>query len=42
MRRDAEISYLMTALGLENKVLATPFEGAPSQADVPSGDAGGA
>ncbi len=40
--RDAEISYLMNALGLENKVLATAFEGAPPQADAPSGDAGGA
>lgn len=27
--RDAEIRYLMTALGLNNQVLAVPFEGAP-------------
>ena len=30
--RDAEIRYLMHALGLENQVLATPFEGAPPPA----------
>ncbi len=35
--RDAEIRYLMNALGLENQVLATPFEGAPARPEATGG-----
>jgi nitroreductase len=38
--RDAEIRYLMNALGLQNQVLATAFEGAPPPAQGATGSSG--